>query len=524
MPESTMSPNPPRQTWSLLSLGRCSIVALLVLVLSSCGAGGARPSGDPDPSATLRVGSQIGVTSWDPARSPGGPEIQLFSMVYDRLIHMDASGELEPGAAESWSFEDDHVTLLLKLRAGLKFSDGTPITPEVVKQNLDRAMTLPESSLSSVMANIKSVEVSGDTVRIRQKEPDVAMPALLSERPGMIVNPSTFDALNADDVPIGSGQFTVTNQEPGVSISFRRNATYWDAEVIKVGGVDLTVISDSTARFNAVRTGQVDLTRVDPDQTEDAETASELTLTTGPVLEVGVIFFNPNIQPALGKPEVRKAISLAVDRQAIVDGILFGQGTATAQFYPRGHRAHVDELDRHITPDLDRARDLLAQAGYADGFAFEAVVYSPKMDRVAQAVQAQLAKVGITMDLKPLPGYGAPTEFTGNKAAAEVISYPSRGEPSLTYRANFLAGQFFNPGNISSPEVAKLIEAGMAESDPGKQTEIERQIATLLIDDPLANMPLYTVNQILLSRDNVIGLKETWIDGFPHLDGLALSR
>lgn len=507
-----------------MSIAKPAVAVLVMLVLAACGSGGnENSSGTPDPNATLRVANLLGVSTWDPARSVGGPEIPLFSLVYDRLVHTDPSGDLRPGAAESWEFEDGGATLVLELREGLKFSDGTPITGDVVKQNIKRSLSLPESSIASSMTNILSVDADGNTIRIRQKQPDATLPALLSERPGMIVNPANFGALDSDDVPIGSGRFTVTKQQPGVSMSFAKNPAYWDGEVVKVEKVELTVIADSNARLNALRTGEVDIARIDADQVEEARAATDLTLITGPALETGSLLFNPRLQPAFANPEVRQAISLAVDRKAIVDGLLFGQATPTAQFYPEGHRAHVPELDQKVGADPDRARQLLAEAGYSDGFTFDAIVYSPKSDRVAQAVQAQLADVGITMNLKPMPAFGAITEFSQSKAAAGVFPSQPRVEPNLQFRAAFLPKQFLNPGNINDPEVTRLIAEGAAETDPDNRLKIDKQISERTVVSPLANMPLYSVEMLVVSRDNVDGVA-SWIDGFPHLDGVWVSR
>src|SRR3546814_17640651 len=103
----------------------------------------------------------------------------------------------------------------MQLRDELKFSDCTPITGEVVKQNIERALSLPESSIAPSMAKIANVQAEGNTIRIHQQEPDATLPAPLSDRPGMIVNPAPFEALAAAEIPVGPTQFTVTQQQPG---------------------------------------------------------------------------------------------------------------------------------------------------------------------------------------------------------------------------------------------------------------------------------------------------------------------
>lgn len=498
----------------------------VALMLTACGGGpghGADATGSADTDATLRVASHLGVTTWDPARMLGGPEIPLASLVYDRLIHLDSVGALHPGLAESWEFEDGGTALVLNLRDGEMFSDGTPITAEVVAANIERARTLPESTVAGSLSNVTSVTVDGDDVRIEQAEPDSGIVALLTERPGMIVSPDTFDNLSADDMPIGSGPFILTAQQPDVSMSLSRNTDYWNADAFDVAQVEISIIADSTARLNAVRTDQIDLARIEPEQVEDAKTAPGVNATSGPLLELGALWLNEKLQPAFADPDVRRAMSLALDRQLIVDGVLFGEATATTQYFPEGHPAHVPELNADLGPDLEEARALLADAGYPEGFRFEATVLSPKLDRVAQAVQSQLAEVGISVDLRPLPGFGTATEFTSGKVAAQVMSMIPRAEPNLTFRTNFLAPQFLNPGGTTDPEMAELVRASIAETEADKRLEIDHQISQRNSEHPMAIIPLYALDQIVISRDEIHGV-QTWLSSFPYLEGISVSN
>src|SRR3546814_18158829 len=124
------------------------------------------------PYATQNVTKHSGVDTWEPAHSLGAPEIQLLARFYDRLVYTNPSGNLKPGAAKSWHFDDGGSTLAMQLRDGLKFSDGTPITGEVVKQNIERALSLPESSIAPSMAKIANVQDEGTTIRINHTEQD----------------------------------------------------------------------------------------------------------------------------------------------------------------------------------------------------------------------------------------------------------------------------------------------------------------------------------------------------------------
>lgn len=499
-----------------------TITLSIVALLAACSPVPTGTTGEPDPDAVLKVANHIGLTSWDPARSAGGPELQLFLLVYDTLININAAGELKPGVAETWEFEDGASTLVLHLRKGMEFTDGTPLTAEVVEQNLERSIALPDSTLAGTMANIADVEVDGDTIRITQDQPDSGLTTLLADRPGLIVNPANFDALAADDVPNGSGPFILTDQVPAASMTFKKNQDYWNADAYQVAGMELSIIPDSTARLNAVRTGQVDLARVDPEQFEEASSASGLTVTTGPFLETMNMFFNPALEPAFADPRVRQAISLAIDREAIVEGVLFGHGIASAQYYPEGHSAHTPDLDHELTSDPERAKELLSDAGYPGGFTFEAVVYSPKSDRVAQAVQAQLAEVGITLNLDPQPGFGAAQQFSGGEVAAGIMTALPRVEPNLQWRSHFLAGQFWNPGDLEDPALSELIRASISEPDVDARRVMDREIGEFISTHAMGSVALYTVDQIIVSGSRARGV-ETYIDGFPYLAGISVT-
>ncbi|WP_028928640.1 ABC transporter substrate-binding protein [Pseudonocardia asaccharolytica] len=502
------------------------LTALSLIAATACGnPSGAGPNGPPDPNAVIRVANHLALTTWDPARSIGGPETQLLGLVYDRLVHSTPEGEPAPGAAESWTFENSGRTLLLSLRHGLRFSDGTALDAEVVKQNLDRARDLPTSTIAANLANIESVEVTDAvTVRISQHNPDFALPMLLADRPGMIANPRTFAQLDAAETPIGSGPFTVVAQQPSVSITLTKNSSFWDANRIKVGGAEIRVIPDPTARLNALRSGEVDLASLEAEQAEDARQLSELRVDAGPSLESAYIWLNPSFDPALADPNVRKAISYALDRNEIVNGVMFGEARPTAQSFPKGHSAYDDALDGQPQHDPTRARRLLADAGLPNGFSFEAVVYSPKMDRVAQAIQSQLAEVGITLTLRALPAFGSATEYFQKKSVdAAIFSTRSGLEPSLLYRQFYLPGQYYNPGNVSSDEVSGLIEKAKHEPSVDARMALYREIAQNVVAQPLGVIPVYSANQIVAHSRVVSGVR-TWIDGFPHLDEISMSK
>ncbi|MFE7243104.1 ABC transporter substrate-binding protein [Streptomyces sp. NPDC057580] len=499
-----------------------TICALAILAAAACAPDSGPAEDSQDVRGVLRLGHQLGVSTWDPATSVGGSETRLLNLVHDRLVHLTPDGTLAPGLASSWRFNKDGTELTLELRPRLTFSDDTPIDADVVKANLDRARTKQGSTLKAGLSGVTGVQaVDGDTVRITLKEADTSLPALLSERFGMIVKVGSADSAYPD--PVGtatSGMFRVTRNQTGVSFALKRNATFWDAASTELSGVEVTVLKDATARLNALRSGQADLTLVDPDQLEEAESLPSVKVLPTTTFNLAAVWLNSKLIPEFDDPRVRRALNLATDRRALVEGIALGYAEPASQPYPKGYYAHNEAYEFPYDPAT--ARKLIADAGVT-GLEVPFVVTSP-LAKTAEALQDQWKKVGIKLDVRPLAGFGVAEQLWQRKTApAGMAPYTGRPDPAIVFSMFHLPGQPTNPGDIVDPDITELVGASKAEQDAEKRAHIFRQIAQASVERPQGVIPLYFPQEGVVFRDSVKGIRP-WLDGFPDLENVRVSR
>ncbi len=476
----------PRRWW-------IGLLSVLALVLSACGgsSGGAETgaAGEIDPNGTFRYVFVQNPTTFDPHRSPNSWDMIFFRLVYDQLIMLDEQGDLAPLLATSWEFVDGDTALVLELRDDVTFTDGTPFDAEAVKANLDRAKNLEASAIKGQLARVESVEATDEfTVRINLNGPGGDLPSLFTDRLGSMISPAAFDNADLDQKPVGSGMATLTEYIPGQVSRYDRNEEYWDPEAAKAAHYEIIVQTSTTTRFNMLQTGQAELTYLDPSQAEQVKGAG---LNSAPSKSLSIMSVNMNVgKPPFDDYRVRQAMQHAIDRQAIVDGVFFGLGEPVAQYMPPDYWAYDPEVtpdDAEYGYDPEKAKQLLAEAGYPDGVEIEWLV--PALDdhrAAAEAIIPMLAEVGITANTRVL----ATLETFFSRQEGNVyngIGAPF-ADPTLLYQ-NSLPGQFRNPWNLSSPEFQEawlnaLSGATQEERIPAIHQMVEEE-KKLLISFPI---------------------------------------
>jgi peptide/nickel transport system substrate-binding protein len=492
-------------------------------------AGGSPTTAAPEPAADgprIAFAHQLGPDSWDPHLSLGGPTQQLQALVYDRLVHVSPAGEPEPGMAESWEYSDDGLTFTLHLRDGIVFHDGSAFTADSAVRTLERAMALEESDVREELASVAEVAAPDDlTVVITLTAPDSSMPLVLAGRAGLMISPTALDA-DADltQEPAGSGPFVLSEYTEGISASFDRNPDYWNPEQILIPGADMTVMNDARARLNALASGEVHLAQLDVSQVSEAE-GYGLAIEVSPDIRIYTLQVNPNNYEPLLDPNVRLAISLAIDRQGIVDGVYSGLGGALEQFYQRNLVAHDASIEGAWDRDLDRAKQLLSDAGYPDGLEFEVVTSAdPFGNQVLEAIQAQLLEAGIRISISPLEGFGSANAYWNDKTAVSGFFRNTMRLSAVQSALNLVtADAQNNPSGIVNDEVIALLEEARGEPDLDTQIELIKQISGILVETPGNVLPIMEVVSVVGADSSVTGLQD-WITGFPNFNGVTITE
>jgi peptide/nickel transport system substrate-binding protein len=344
--------------------------ALAIAGLVAC-ASPQEPSGPR--SITIAVDSLTSLTYFEaPVHSAATWDMGVQA-VYESLIRWGSrSNKWLPYLAESVTVSEDRRTLTVGLREGVKFSDGTAMDAEGVKEVLD-AVLFDEglwTQPTSVASGLEIVVIDDLTLEFRA---DVAITTALPVDTGIVsptayLDPETRSRLV--EHPVGTGPYLFEGAVPEVSATYVRNPDYWNPEAVDFERVTYERFDDPIAILNALKTRQVDAGKIPANYVAEAEAAG-LSVFVPPATSSNMLLIVDTageIVPALGDVRVRQAMALAFDRTAIVDEVQNGIGNDSSQVFPEGHPGHVEDGDDRYAFDLDRARDLMAEAGYADGF------------------------------------------------------------------------------------------------------------------------------------------------------------
>jgi peptide/nickel transport system substrate-binding protein len=427
-----------------------------------------------DPEGSIRFGYTLSPSQGlDPHKTSLSQDTVWLAPIYDPLIIEMPDASLVPGLATEWEFVDDNLGLQLSLREGVTFSDGTPFDAEAVKLNIERAKTVEGSAVAPLLSAVDSVEVIDPmTVKLLLNRPAATLPRILADRPGMMISPAAMDDPDLPSKPVGAGMYKVDEYRTGDRAILSPFEDYWNPDWVKLARLEIVAMTEAQTRLNGLRSDELDLALLDGQTFEDAERAGLATeqffTTTNQHLQ-----FN-RTRAEFDNTLVRQAMSYAIDRQAIVDVAYNGYGHASAQFYsPDFEMGYVEGLDDYYTYDPDKARELLAEAGLADGFTFDLLVPSLTYSQaIAQIAQAQFAEVGITVNFIPVDASQTASTFFNDKIGDMVVgTTPGRTDPSMLVQLYFTEEANSNPGGHTIPEGTAAYEESLvprpdAERDP----------------------------------------------------------
>jgi ABC-type transport system substrate-binding protein len=502
--------------------GAAGITAVLLAGCSASSVEPTSPDAPVNPDATIKVGVTNLQSSWDVAKTAGSLEVPIQKMVYDGLTALDEKNNVVPSLAESWKTPDGGKTYDFVLRAGVSFSNGDAFDATSAKATIDHYLTAPGSTVAGQLANVERTEVVSPTqLRIVQKQADVSLPAVLSDRAGIMMNAKTI-AAGDFSTPVGTGPFKLENAQPGVSITLSKQPKYWTPDAVHVSGVTITQIQDPVAMANAIRSGSVDMGVVAAAQAADLQSAGDA-LGTYPIKgrQLSGITWNPDLYKPLADQRVRDALNMAIDRAGIVKGVFLGQGEAASQFRLDGLPG-FSSTAKPIPFDPAKAKKLLAEAGYADGLSFSFVA-PVKFAKEAEAIQANWAAIGVKIQVTTPPGSG-PAEALWYKpsAAAGLWSFDGKNDLSNAYQQMLLPAAAYNPAKVADPKVTDLINQSAATADPAARAKVFDQLAEITSTSTQANTPVAWVYQVVAYSKSLVGVKP-WESGYPILTGVGVS-
>lgn len=428
-------------------LGLVGAGALLSLAACAPATGGSRGAA----STTLRWAAGSQPWSWDPVVQGSGFQFNQLSLVYASLTEIDEDGVVQPGLAESWAYDEAGTSVTFRLRGGLTFTDGTPLDASAVAAYILRAKSQEDSAIAGDLTSIADAVADSDTdVRLTLTQVDHQIPLLLGRRVAQITSPAVAPG-DLTTAPVGAGPFRVVELVPESSATLERNPDFYRADEIHIERVELTWGVEPSSIVSALQTGVYDFADIPAAQAEAAEAAG-IAVSTHPGFNAANVSINGTKAP-FDDPVVLEAARYAVDRQELVEVLTFGYGSATSQPFPEGAIAWSADAEDPWPFDPDRARTLLADAGYDEGsLPVELVV--PVDAPLNELVQSQLGAVGFDVTIRVDPNWTEP--FFGKQLVLSTYSTTGRESPVQTLTAHFGAQ---GPLNLSGVESQAFVDA-----------------------------------------------------------------
>ena len=463
---------------------------------------------DPEPQygGEVTVSITAAPPGWDPSVSTSQeiPRV-VYGNVYEGLVMFNRDGEIVPALATDWETSDDLLTWTFTIREDVKFHDGSDLELSDIVARFERARD-PESGHTNHSYYEAITEVSADedahAVLFTLSEPRSSLLFDLA-RPDSVIYPEALTDEQAAH-PTGTGPFVFADYIKGAEVTLEKFDDYWNADLPYLDSAVFRIMSDPNSRFAALQSGDIDLIGValQPEQYIQLETDADLKGTEGTATTEITMAMNNTREPFDDK-RVRQAVTHAIDKDAIVDGAFFGLGTVIGSHMSPAEPYFIDLSDTYPY-DPERAKELLEEAGYADGFTVQFELPEPYNieRRTGEVIAQQLAEVGITAELsvvewttwinRILTGGDYDMTIIGHSEPRDINVY---ADPEYYY-------------HYDNPEVQQLLADAEAAATEEESIEKFQEIATIIAEDAV-NVWVFSSPYLVAARSDVYGF---WTD------------
>jgi len=448
----------------------------------------------------ITIGIQLEPPHLDPTGAAAGAiDSVVYANIFEGLTRFAADGSIMPALAESWMISEDGLTYTFSLHSGVKFHDGTSMDSEDVKFSLDRARAEESTNAQKALfAGIDSVEaLDATTVRVNLSAPNGAFLFNLAWGDAVIVAPESID--DAKTHPVGTGPFVFTNWVQGDQITISKNADYWGTPA-KLNNATFKFISDPTAAFAAVMAEDVDVFPgfPAPENLPQFEADPRFQVLVGST-EGETILSTNNKMPPFDNVKVREALAHAIDRQAIIDGAMFGYGTPIGTHFAPHNPDYVD-LTAQSNYDPELAKSMLAEAGFPDGFETTLKLPPPSYARRGgEIIAAQLREVGINVEISNLEwAQWLEQVFRGYDFGLTIVSHTEPMDIGIYARPEY----YFQ---YDSTAFQELMEDLNAATEPDDRSFILKAAQRMIADD-YVNGYLFQLASTTVANANIVGL------------------
>ncbi|MCV0394000.1 MAG: ABC transporter substrate-binding protein [Rhizobiaceae bacterium] len=502
-------------------LGRAAALGVSATFANSLLASAARAQG-PVKGGTLKAGMQGGesTNSLDPASFLSQVPFNFGKCWGEYLCRLNRDGSIQNLIAEEIGASDDATTWTMKIKQGVEFHNGKTLTAEDVAATLERHTNEEsKSGALGIMKGITGIKASGNEVIVELAEADADFPYLMADY-HLIIQPNGGKDNPAEGV--SAGPYKVVVNEPGVRYVGEKFANYWGGDAMgHADTVEIVVINDATARTSALQGGQVHMiNRVEPKIVSLVERVAGVTIQN--VAGRGFYPFNMFCDtPPFDNNDLRMALKLAMNREELLDKILFGYGSVGNDFPINEAYPLFPEGIEQRTFDPEAAAAAYKKSGHSGSIVLRTsdVAFPGAVD-AAQLYQQSCAQAGITIEIKREPGDGYWSEVW-NKQPFSLSYWGGRSTQNQFYSTALLSTADWNDTRWKRPEFDKMLLTARAELDEDKRKAIYRDMAIMLRDEGGVIVPFF--NEFIDATTDKVGGYEKH-PAAELMDGYALAE
>ncbi len=483
-------------------------------VLPGCGDGSKDPggqgnngkTGEPVKGGEITVGiAQDLDDSLDPHQTVAAGTREVLFNIFEGLVKPNSDGEMIPAVAEKYTLSEDGTTYTFTLREGVKFHNGQTVTAEDVVYSINRCAAVPEGQekpLVAAFSAVKSVEALDEkTVAVTIAQRDLEFISYMTAA----IIPADYE--NQDTAPVGTGPFKFVSRTPQQDFVMERFEDYWGAPAW-LDKVTYKICENADALVMNLNGGSIDLC-AHLTSAQASQLNQNFQVLEGTMNLVQAIYLNNQAKP-FDNQLVRQALCYAIDRQGIMDMVADGHGTAVgSSIYPAFTKYFLPELVDKYPHDVAKAKELLAQAEYPDGFDMTISVpnnYQPHMD-TAEVVAEQLREAGINVTIQPVEwSTWLDTIYNGRQFQATVVGVDAANMTARAMLERFTSDYGKNFINYNNPAYDALFQQAINAQDEATQTDLYKQMEAMLADTA-ANVYIQDLCDLVAMRQDLGGLK-----------------
>lgn len=475
---------------------------------------------EPVSGGTLVWGHSETTQNLDMHQTGTASTSRVLQNIHDSIVTINSDMEVVPQLAESFEISDDGLTYTFHLRDGVMFHDGSTMTAEDVVYSFERLRD-PETGAVNfeVFNDVDAIESPDDmTVVIRMSRPNAPFLARVAENGAGVIIPAGSGDIQGE-TPIGAGAFEFVRREFGNEVELARFDDYWDGPAY-LDGILAREITEPTVRLTGLRTGELHfINDIPAERVAEVEADPDLQVVTWAPLNFDFVNFNHDVE-LFQDPRVRQAFDLIIDKELLMQGALWGQGTTTpTPSFPNDASRNGDLVQR--AQDIEQARALLAEAGYPPGtldVVFKVTTNYPYHVESAQIIAEWARQAGVNMTIEQLTWADWLSQvWVDRDFEMTMMNFFTIWEPDRLYYSLYHTTGGFNYRNISDPLIDELAEAARGEVDPDARTEIYQQIQQHIFDEAL-DVLLWYRNGSIAAQPSVGGL-----DTVVHPNGSNLN-